>query len=240
MKKIKGLTEEEALYLCATLGSQKKTRFLSPAKAAFLLKTSLDAGEEKIDLKSKVGVSVDMINKILRLSSIMDENIISSISWQSPDTNQISMSSASELARLRSNNDQQKVFKSILEYQFTSKEVKELVTLYDRSGKNIEECINQIKKAKPKTIHSHLIIGKLTSSALTDKLSSIPALKRNRILRDVLNTEIPLIKYKGAKLKKTQFIIVGNQETESKIRSLGDDFEDIITQYLINKLRVEK
>jgi len=49
MKKIKGLTEEEALYLCTTLGSQKKTRFLSPAKAAFLLKTSLDAGEMKID-----------------------------------------------------------------------------------------------------------------------------------------------------------------------------------------------
>jgi len=239
MERIKGLSEEEALYLRVTLGTQRKLRFFSPFEAAKLLNNGLEAGEKKGDLKSKVGISIDMINKILRLCSIKNNHIKSAITWQSPGPKQISMSSASELSRLKNNEDQIKLFNSILENNFTSKEVKELVTLYGRSGKSIEKCINQIKEAKRKTINTHVIIGSITSSSLREQLSSVPALTRNRILRNVLNTHIPSLKYKGAKLKKTQFMVVGDEKTEMQISLLGDDFEDVITKLLIDKIREE-
>lgn len=236
MKKIRGLIEEEDLYLKVTLGRQRRKRFFSPIKAANIIKKALNAGERKKDLKEKVGVSVDMINKVLRLSSITNPKITSSIVWQSQGPGQISMSVASELARLNNSQEQIKLFEGILKHNFNKAEVKELVTLYSRSKKSIDECIVQIRDARPKTIHTYVIIGKITSEILSKKLATIPNLERNRILRDVINENLPSINYRGLKLKKTKFIIIGDEETGDQLSSLEGGFEDVITDFLDKKL----
>lgn len=234
--KIKGLTEKEDLHLKVTLGRQRKTRFYSPFGSAKLLKKALDAGEQKKNLKDKVKVSVDMINKIMRLNSIKHPQIISSIEWMASGTGQISMSVASELARLANNDDQLTVFKGIQENNFTKEEVKELVTLYNRSGLSIEECIEQIRKAKPEIIHTLVIIGKILSDRLIRKLSTIPDLDRNILFRRVLDSHFPSLNYKGVKLKKGKFIIIGGEQTKKTLNSIENGLEEYITSLLMKEL----
>jgi hypothetical protein len=234
MKRTKGLTEEEDLYLRVTLGRQKKHRFFTPFETANLLKRALKSSENKSSISQKVGVSVDMINKILRLNSIKSQRIIDSIVWQIAGENEISMSAASELARLKKQHEQLRVYEGILAYSFTSKEIKELVTLYSRSGKNIEECIEQIKEAKPKTIHTNVIIGKIADKNLSRKLSKISSIERNKLLRGVLDNNS--ISYKGVKLEGERFVIVGHENTLNQIMSLSDDFEATISNLIKEKV----
>lgn len=235
MMRIKGLSEEEDLYLKTSLGIQKKDRFYSPMRVANLLNQALQAGEEKIELVKKLPISMDMTNKILRILKIQNDSIGRSISWGPSGSNEISMSTASELAKLENSHDQLKVFEGILKHQLSSKEIKELVTLYSRSGQTIEECINQIKDAKPKTIHTYVFIGKITSSTLCQKLATIPGLERNRLLRDILDSHVSSVKYTGAKLEKRKFLIIGDQETEKQLASLEGGFEDYITNLLVEE-----
>jgi hypothetical protein len=235
MTRINGLTEDEVLYLRASLSRHRKIRHLSPIQAANLLKRALDNGEKKNELEDKVGISIDMINKILRLCSIKDPLIMTSISWGIPERNEISMSAASELGRLDDVKDQKLVYGSILKYGFTKKEVKELVTLYGRSDMDIDSCIDQIKAARPEIIHTKIIIGKITCDSLIDKLSLMPGIERNKLFRDSLFKNIPFLKFKGANLKKSKFIIVGDEQTEAQLSSLGNNIEDVITDFLIKE-----
>jgi hypothetical protein len=237
MKKIKGLTEEEDIRLKVTLGRQRKNRFFEPIETSHKLKQAISHGETKESISKKVKVSVDMINKILRLNSIKDNEIISSIIWQSPSPKQISMSTASELARLENISDQRKVFKAILEHNFTKSDVKELVTLFRRADISIEECISQIKEAKLKTIHTNIMVGRICSEYLLDKIKDIKPLERNQILKQIL--EEKSIPFKGVKLEKERFLIIGDEKTYEKILLLGNDFEKIITGLLIKRFKNE-
>lgn len=234
--KIKGLSDKEIFLLRATLGRHKKNRHLTPLETADLLKKALSNGESKRDLSNKVNISADMVSKFVKLCSIKEITIRTAIEWSSTTESSISMSTAVELARLTKVDDERLLFGAIKENKLSKSEVKELITLYTRSKKTLNESIQQIIDSKPQVVESHLIIGEITSKSLSKSLKKIPGLGRNRLFRKILTEKMPSLNFKSAKLKTKQFIIFGDNETKLLLISLENGFEEYITDLLIENL----
>ena len=231
--KIKGINEENTILLRATLGRHRKKRLLTPFRVAALIGKSIEEGENKKTLSEKINLSTDMITKFLKLLDIKSPEIKSKIVWASSSADNISMSTAAHLARLKSAQDQGILFKAIKDNKLTKAEANEIVTYFGRSGETLEDCIHEILNSRPKVTENRIIIGKLTSNQLTKNLRNTQFLERNKLLRKVLDENLVALPYNGAKLNIDSFVIYGDKNSLIYLSSLKGGFEEYITKLLL-------
>ena len=184
MKKttINGIIEDDAIKLRATLNARRKLRHLSPLETSSLIHTAIINGETLKSLSEKVNVSSNMLSKIDKLNSLVNDELRSSIVWGQPSGKQISMSVASELGRVKSQSIQIKIYKAIIKYRFSKQEIIELISLKKRSKLPLEACIDQVFNARPKEIMTIVFTGKFQSKLLIEYLSSLNPKQRNELL----------------------------------------------------------
>lgn len=232
MKTIKNITEETWLEIRKTLGRHTSNRHLLPLQVAEYFQVARLTGMSIRAIAERVQKSTDLIKKLLDINKIINPTIKQSIIWGRTKEGLISFSSAKYLARLKSSKEQEILFNAVFEANLTKVEMKEIISLKNKTNKEIGKCIQNIVELRPKVIEKEIILGRITSKKLIKVLKNIKPFKRNKILKESLNNNLSTLKFDGAILKNEEFIIIGNTGTKTILVSLDGGFEDYITSIL--------
>ena len=235
-KTIKGLSEDEDLKLRATLKLHRSSRHLSPIDTALLIQQAIIGGETISSLSTKLNTSVDQLRKIHKLNSLINADLKKAIVWGQPKENEISMTSAKELVRLSEPTKRLIVFKNIIRFKLNKNEVKELISLHKRSKKALNECLDQVIKARPKVVETFVITGKIMDNQLKQKLGEIAPFDRNKLLKSTLNKHFPTLSFKGQRLKKNNFVIIGDEKTHALLMDLDQPYEQYVQECLLKEI----
>lgn len=233
---MKGLSPFETRQLILSIGTHKTERALSPVEVAKYLQKVLDAGEKRVKIAERLHLrGTSMIGRFLRLLSLPIQ-VRHLINWGSDPTS-LSFHAASEIARLEVSEEQITLAKAALESQFNKSDIIQVIQIYQRSNKSIDDCIKAVLKQRPIVERRHLIAGELCCEELRTRLKQTSQQIRDNLLESVLERHIPNVSPLGTKLRDGYFLIVGDDQLHSQVMSLSDDFEKTITEYLIEGLR---
>ena len=233
---MKGLLPNQVSELILSVGTHKSKRPLLPVEIAEYMQRALDAGEKRTDIAEKLHLEdSSLIGHFIRLLSLPSQ-VQQLIGWGS-DPATISFSAAAGIARLDSTLDQTVLTKAALENKFNKSEIIQIVQIRQRSNNPIESCIKAVLDQRPIVERRHVIIGKLTSENLKDKIKELSQLDRNKLLDSTLKRNVSAIGHLGSKLGDEYFVLVGNELFHTTITGLPQGFENSITEFLIKELR---
>ena len=235
---MKGLLSNEIRLLILSVGTHKSTRPLSPVEVGNYVQRALDAGETRATVAEKLLLDdATVIGRFVRLLSLPPQ-VQQLIGWGA-DPATVSFTSASDVARLKSESAQIALAKAALENRLNKSEILEVVQISERSHRPIESCIEAVLNQRPIVERRHVIIGELQSDSLNETLEHMSKSQRNDLLlsalaRYGLNTSLL-----GAKLGDGYFLLVGDDAFQTVITSLPGGFEESITKYLTRELSHE-
>lgn len=234
--KINGISDDEDLKLRATLKLHRKTRHLSPLETAALIQQAIISGETISTLSKKLNTSVDQLRKIHKLNSLVNDKLKKAIVWGMPGENEISMTVAKELERLKSQTKQLIIFNNVLKFKLNKHEVTEIISLHKRSKKSLKECVTQVVKSRPQVKETFVITGKIIDKELINKLGEITPFDRNKLLKTTLEKHLPKLSIKGQRLKKKSFVIIGDDKTYDLLTGLDQPYERFVQDCLLKEL----
>ncbi|MDE0300036.1 MAG: hypothetical protein OXN17_15485 [Candidatus Poribacteria bacterium] len=235
---MKGLSSNEIRLLILSVGTHKSTRPLSPIEVGKYVQRAINAGETRATVAETLLLDdATVIGRFVRLLSLPPQ-VQQLIGWGS-DPATVSFTSASDIARLKSETAQIALAKAALESRLNKSEIIEIVQISERSQRPIESCIEEVLNQRPIVERRHVIIGELQSDSLNETLLHMSQSQRNDLLlsalvRYGLNTSLH-----GAKLGDGYFLLVGDDVFQSVITSLPGGFEESITKYLTRELSLE-
>ena len=233
---MKGLSPSEIGQLILSVGTHRSERPLSPIEVAKLIQKALEAGERRKEIAIRLHLNGStIIGRFIRLLSLPPQ-VQHLIGWGS-DPVTLSFSAASGIAQLSSAQDQYALAKASLENQLNRLEITQVVQIRQRSGKPIENCIEEVLNQRPIIEKRHVIVGELLSERLKTELEQVSQLERDSVLQSVLERYVPDIPPLGAQLRDGYFFLIGDDEFHRAIMSLSDGFEKSITEYLMLELR---
>ena len=232
---MKGLLPHEIRQLILSVGTHKSKRPLSPIEVARFMQRALEDGEKRTDIADKLHLEdSSIIGHFIRLRSLPPQ-VQQLIGWGSDPTT-VSFTAAAVIARLDSAQKQSTLAKAALENQFNKSEITQVVQIWKRSGKPIENCIKSVLDRRPVVERRHVIIGQLQSGSLKDKLKQFSQLERNNLLQSVLEQHVPSTQCLGSKLGDEYFLLVGDEHFHTVIINLPRGFEKSITEHLIQEV----
>ena len=200
-------------------GTHKKGRPLSPIEVGMLLQR---ARSEDVSLEECAkAIQLDgtgHIGRFLRILDLPDE-IRHLIDWGSGQ-NFIGFTSAVELAKLKDAGDQRAVAEAVLSSGLGSKEVRQVVQLLGRSGRDIEACIREVLDMRPKIEKRFVFVGSIASE-------HVEALEKlAQTIRDtILTSGIEAIGLRSAtgRMGPRFFTLVGNERFDASMREIGKE-----------------
>ena len=232
---MKGLSSSETRQLILSVGTHSSERPLSPIEVAKLMQKTLNTGERRIDIAEKLHLEDStMIGRFVRLLSLPSE-IQQCVGWRSnPST--LSFSAATEIARLKSTQQQNVLAKAVLENRLNRYEILQVVQIQRRSEKSIEDSIKAVLDQRPVIERRHVIIGSLLSKRLKDDLEKMSQSERNDLLESALDRYGPNTPRLGSKLGNSYFMLIGDDSFHAAITDIPNGFEESVTQYLTQEL----
>ena len=235
---MKGLLSHEISQLILSVGTHKSKRPLSPVEVALYMQRALKAGEKRTDIAERLYLEdSSIIGRFIRLLSLPTQ-VQHIVDWGS-DPATVSFSAASGIARLNSEVEQTTLARAALENQLNKSEIIQVVQIRQRSGNSIENCIKAVLDQRPIIERRHVIIGKLTSENLKDKVKHLSQLERNNLLDSALKRHSSEIPHLGSKLGDEYFVLVGDDHFHAAIMKFPQGFENSITEYLIEELSIK-
>lgn len=233
---MKGLSPFEIRQLILSVGTHRAERPISPIEVAKLIQKALEAGEKRKEIADRLYLNNStIIGRFTRLLCLPTQ-IQHLIGWGS-DPATLSFTTASEIARLESTQEQTTLAKAALESQLNKSEIIEVVQIRQRSKKSIESCIEAVLNQRPVIQRRHVIIGELQSGKLKNELKQVSQLERDNLLRSALEQHVPNVSPLSVKFRDGYFFLVGDDKFHEAIISLSGGFEKSITEYLILELR---
>lgn len=235
---MKGLSPKEKRDLILSVGTHRTKRRLQPVEVAELIQKSLSAGGTLEEASNEISLSTRVLQKFTSLLSLPPDTQIM-IGWGS-DSSTVSFTAAAEISRLKTAHEQKFLAEAVLEHQLNVPEIKQVVQIRQRSQKSIEDSVEAVLKQRPVVEKRHLIIGKLLSEELGERLKHMAQQERNGLLYRALNQRGPGTPPYGAKLGTEYYIIVCDDHYYKALTSLSGDLENSITQYLLLELTSEE
>ena len=216
-----GLTALELgrLRMSVGYGTHKKGRPLSPIEVGSLLQR---AHEKGVSLEECArAIQLDGTGHIGRFLRILDlpEDIQHLIDWGS-GKNFVSFTSAVELVKLKHADDQHAVAKAVLSDSLSSKEVRQVGQLRNRSGRAIEVCLQEVLGMRPKVEKRYIFIGAVASKDV-EALGRLTQTLRDAILASGIK-DIGLRNATG-RLGRRFFTLVGNKHFDTSMRDIGKE-----------------
>lgn len=228
------LSPEERKRLLISIGTHRGERALSPVEVAGLLERALSDGTSLASCASAVGLeSTSQLSRFLSLLSLPDD-VRHLVNWGRSGVG-IAFTSAFELSRLEDATDQREAVRAVLEHDFNSSEVRQLVQARKRSARTLEDCVATVLKMRPQVEVRHVFIGSILKPSLRDRLRSLSQQQRDEMLQSVLKTGPDDINATG-RLGPQHFTLVGGSSLGTAIRTRKDELERQINQAL--ELRV--
>jgi hypothetical protein len=206
-----GLTARDLEELLLSVGkTPNELRPLSPVEVGERCRAAQAAGATRSQIAEAVALKdTGMIGKFLRLAEL-HHDVQHLVSWGRTGTDAIGFSVADQVARIP-RNEQPKVVEAILRFAPTRDEMASVVQLHDRSGQDLESCLERVVRRRSSVTVRTVILGAISDLALQDQLSHLTQKQRDTALAAVVvelqcATEIAV-----AKLGVDRFAIVGGR-----------------------------
>ena len=226
---MKGISAENLRDLILSVGTHKQERTLSPIEVAELLEKAINAGTTIQEISKEILLDSTMTTRLRRLFNLAPE-IQHLVGWGGKS--RISTSTASEIACLRTLEEQEFLAKATLEHGLSKREVIQIVEVRNKFSKPIDECVKEIMKMRPRIIRRYLFIGAVKSSEVQNGLSKMSQEERNVLFNKAVTSNYPDLPYWEGLLGIKGFNLIGNEDLNQALSKLSTDFESIINDYL--------
>ena len=229
---MQGLSPELRRDLVLSLKTSQAGRPLSPLEVAEALRVAVDEGASFSEIATALGFeSTSTLREIHRLTRL-SKDLRHLVGWGRKAQAPLSMTAASQLARLDTPEHQALLAEGILAHRLTSTEARQVVETRIRSGKSIEDSIATVLKLRPRVVRRHVFIGAVTSDEARRELGSLSQGQRDRLLTRVLQSVLgPSVDWQGA-LGPEKFTLIGDAQLEKRMTELQDGFESSINSCL--------
>lgn len=232
---MKVISPENQRDLILSVGVHKGERPLSPIEIAELLKKEVDAGTTIKELSGEIMLHSRSTARYLQLSNLSSEMQLL-VGWGGKS--RISFSTASEIARIKTIDEQSYLGRATLENNLSSKEVIQIIETRTKFSRPISDCVEEIIKMRPQIIRRYLFIGGVQSLEVRGKLANMTQRERDSLFKRVIKSVLPSVPSCEGQLGKNRFSMVGNEVLDQVLSKLPSDFESIFNKYLeleINK-----
>ncbi len=226
---MKGLSTERQRDVILSVGIHKQERPLSPLEVAQFIDIAIKSGNTKPELSEEILLSPDMIDRFLRLLRLSGD-IQYLVGWGGKS--RISFSTASEIARLQSLEEQQILAEKTLEYKLSKSEVMQVIETKNKFNKTINESVQAILDMRPQVVKRYLFVGAIRSSKLQNKLSTMSQRERDMLFDNIIGINFSAVSNWEGILGTTRFTIIGNEDLEQALNKPETDFSLTINNYL--------
>lgn len=231
MSGLQGLTSEQLRDLILSVGTHRLNRPLSPVEVAEAMSVSMAAGATMQDVAQALGLEdTTMITRFRRLLNLTPE-VRHLIGWRGSEAN-ISLTVASEIARLRSEIDQKTLVRSTLENKLSSSEVRQIAQIILRGGNQATQAIQAVLTSRPEIVKRHVLIGAILSDELSTLLHRMTQLERDEMLINAMQRQKPTLPEWTGKLGAEQFTLVGGPDFAQAVQGLTGGFEQAVNKAL--------
>lgn len=233
------LSPELKRDLLLSVGSHRDDRPLSPEEVGRAFQKAVDDGASLRELAVLVHFDgTSMITRFTRLLRL-PADVLRIVGWgQTSKT--ISFTSASEISRLKTKDDQTQLALGALAKDLTSSEIKAIVQLKLRSADDIRACMESIARLRQTTVTRHVIMGSIIDEDLKAVLRERSQNLRDQLLTLALKTLLGNSGHIEGKLSAERFTLVTEDAAVAKdVTQLHDGMEESISQQLSRELAKE-
>jgi len=227
---ILGLSPEAQRDLILSVGTHRGNRRLSPIEVAELMEVAINAGTSVQQLASALlfadSTLVMRFRRLLKLPSAIKHLV----GWRGKSC--LSFETASAIARLQSQKEQETVAKAVLEHRLTKPEVYQIVQIQERSGKPITECTEDVLRMRPQIEKRHILIGAIISPNVRKFLVRMTQQERDQFLKNAVNLHASELPPWEGHLGVDRFTLVGNEDFGITVQRLPGGFEEAVNVYL--------
>lgn len=230
---MKGISAENQRDLILSVGMHQLERPLSPIEIGELIETAINSGTTKKEISEEIMLDPSMIDRFRRLQKL-SPSMQHLVAWR--EKSKISFSTASEIARLKTYDEQELVGKTTLEHSLSKNEVIRIVENKNKIGKPIDECVEEVLKMRPLIIRRYLFIGTVRSLEVRDRLSEKTQKERDTLFNKVVTSNLPnLLSWNGS-LGIKSFSLIGYEDLDQVFSRLPTDFASSINGYLESEI----
>ena len=206
-----GWTSQELMNAALSLGSHRDARRLSPMEIAVLFERAIRVGADHDTIAKACGLTGStLVSRFLKLTKL-HEDLRHLVAWGSP-ADGLSFSTAVEISRL-SFPMQSTVGATCLTHRLTKDEVRAIVQRHQRSGVDLEACINEILKLRPSIYKQYLMIGRISDESLSKYLRTISQADRDSIISRLFSMA-PEYQGLNGRLGVSSFSVTGYQSCD--------------------------
>lgn len=206
------------LRMSVGYGTHKKGRPLSPIEVGSLLRKAYSEGISLKECAKTVQIDSGCIGRFLRVLALPDD-IRRRVDWGS-GRSFVGFTSAVELARLKDACDQRAVAEAVLADGLSSKEVRQVVQLRRRSGRDIKTCVDEVLDMRPKVEKRYVFVGSVSPENV-GPLSRLTQAVRDEILASGIE-ELGLRSTAG-RLGPRFFTLAGDERFDASMREIGKE-----------------
>jgi len=212
-------------------GTHKKGRPLSPIEVGELLQKARAEGMSLHDCAK--AVQLDGTGHIGRFLTILElsEDLQHLVGWGA-EKGFIGFTAAFELTKLNDVKEQRVVAESIIKDELTSKEVRQVAQLHNRSNKTINQCLTEILGMRQQVTKRFVFAGSMPAESekiLAQKTQSV----RDLMLTSAI-TELGIRSATG-RLGPKLFTLVGNEDFNASMQEIGKDKIEARIRALVSK-----
>lgn len=224
------LSGEERKHLLLSVGTHRRERSLSPVEVARLLQKASRGGDSLADLAAAVQLDgTSWVSRFINLLKLTPD-VQHMVDWGKSGSS-LSFTAAVDLSRLSDVDDQRAAVKAVLEYGFSSPEVRQLVQARLRSQKPIEECVASVLKMRPQIEIRQVFIGAVLDEVVREKLRVITQRRRDEVFQGVVAKACPSVRVSG-RLGAERFNLVGGADFGLFLKSEKNKLEREINRQL--------
>lgn len=223
---MRGLSSDEYRQLVMSVGTHRGERKLSPVEVAGLLNKAIEAGANRKECSQALDVGPTQMSTFLRLLRLAPE-VQHLADWGEGSGSTIPFSSLAQLASLEAR-AQDVAARAILGHRLTWKEVVQLVQVVGRSGKAIEQCIDDVVRLRPEVEIRHLFIGSLTSESLQTSLATVSQAERDSLLAEALRGILGMSEGLSGRLGTSNFTLTWDKNPAEVAGLSADAFEKAV------------
>lgn len=227
---ILGLAPEAQRDLILSVGTHRGNRRLSPIEVAEAMEEAINAGTSVQQLASALLLEdptmITRFRRLLKLTSATKHLV----GWGGKSC--LSVETASAIARLQPQEEQEIAAKAVLEYRLSKKEVYQVVQIQERSGKPVSECIENVLRMRPQIEKRHILIGAIISPKVRKFLIQMKQQERNQFLKNAVISHAPELPPWEGHLGIDKFTLVGSEDFGITAQKLPGGFEEAVNVYL--------
>lgn len=214
-------------------GRHRRGRPLSPIEVGALLRRARNAGASIRDCARALKLTDSQIGRFLRVFEL-PADIRHLVAWgRSLDS--IGFTTAVQIARVDDKDEQRALAAAVLEQRLQMDEVRQVVQLGQRSGRTVEERLQEVLGMRPTVVRHYVFVGAVGDEGVEAVLGTMTQIERDTILRSGLDA----VNLRGAsgRLGEKFFTLVGGEQLKGELTDPGQKITEArLRAYLAEKV----